>query len=156
MSYLVYGLVLDFVLCLVQRVVTASALWADAFYKSKCASVRPSVHLFVCSLLRYRLNVFLPPLPKVGCPIFLKVQNPWGKSYGKKWSQIGTFLFGSGLKSPNKKKSFYDKIEILQDCINQILNQNTFFFLRFNRCYMILVLYLNSIYKFSIIYRLRR
>jgi hypothetical protein len=22
---------------------------------------------------------FLPPLPKVGCPIFLMIQNPWGK-----------------------------------------------------------------------------
>ena len=29
-----------------------------------------------------------------------------GKSNGKKWSQIGTFLFGSGLKSPRKKKFF--------------------------------------------------
>ena len=33
----------------------------------------------VCSLLRYRLNVFLPPLPKFGCPIFLEIRNPWGK-----------------------------------------------------------------------------
>ena len=53
----------------------ASALWADAFYKSKCPSVCPSV----CSLLRYRLNVFLPPLPEVGFPIFLEIWNPWGK-----------------------------------------------------------------------------
>ena len=44
--------------------------------------------LFVCSLLRYRLNVFLPQLPEVGCPIFLELRNPWGKSNGKKWSQI--------------------------------------------------------------------
>ena len=60
----------------------ASALWADAFYKSKCPSVClwcvclsvcPSVHF-----LRYRLTVFLPPLP-VGCPIFLEIRNPWGK-----------------------------------------------------------------------------
>ena len=42
---------------------------------SVCVSVCP----FVCSLLRYRLNVFLPPLPEVGCPIFLEIQNPWGK-----------------------------------------------------------------------------
>ena len=48
----------------------ASDLWADAFYKSKCPPVCPSVCLSVCLLLRYRLNVFLPPLPKVGCPIF--------------------------------------------------------------------------------------
>ena len=31
------------------------------------------------SLLRYRLTVFLPPLPEVGCPIFLEIQNPRGK-----------------------------------------------------------------------------
>ena len=33
----------------------------------------------VCSLLRYRLTVFLPPLPEVGGPIFLEIQNSWGK-----------------------------------------------------------------------------
>ena len=46
-------------------------------------SVRFFVRLFVrlseCSLLRYRLNVFLPPLSEVGCPIFLEIRNPWGK-----------------------------------------------------------------------------
>ena len=31
------------------------------------------------SLLRYRLTVFLPPLPEVGCPIFSEIRNPWGK-----------------------------------------------------------------------------
>ena len=61
----------------------ASALWADAFYKSKCTSVGPcvcpSICPSVCSLSRYRLNVFLPPLPEVGCPIFFEILNPWGK-----------------------------------------------------------------------------
>ena len=57
----------------------ASALWADAFYKSKCPYVCLFVCLSLCSLLRYRLNVFLPPLPEVGCPIFLEIRNPWGK-----------------------------------------------------------------------------
>ena len=60
----------------------ASALWADAFYKSKCPSVCPSVCVFVCSLLRYRLNLFLPPLPEFGCPIFLEIRNPWRKTMG--------------------------------------------------------------------------
>ena len=41
--------------------------------------VRVSVRLSVCSLLRYRFKVFLPLLPKVGCPIFLEIRNPWGK-----------------------------------------------------------------------------
>ena len=66
----------------------------------------PSVCVSVCSQLRYRLNVVLPPLPKVGYPIFLDIWNPWGKSNGKKWSQIWTFLFGSGVKLPTKLNFF--------------------------------------------------
>ena len=73
--------------------------------RNVCPSVRlyvcPSVCVCVCSLLRYRLPVFLPPLP-----IFLEIRNPWGKSNGKKWSQIRTFLFENFLKSPRKKKFF--------------------------------------------------
>ena len=46
----------------------------------------------VCSLLRYRLNVFLPQLPEVRCPIFFWDSEFLGKSTGKKWSQIWTFL----------------------------------------------------------------
>ena len=46
---------------------------------SKCPSVCLSVRPRVCSLLRYRLNVFLPRLPEVGCPIFFDIRNPWGK-----------------------------------------------------------------------------
>ena len=40
-----------------------------------CPYVRPSV----CSLLRYRLNAYLPPLPEDGCPKCLEIQNPLGK-----------------------------------------------------------------------------
>ena len=57
------------------KIFKATAIRADAFYKSKC----PSMCLFLCSLLRYCLNVFLPPLPKVGYPKFLEIQNSWGK-----------------------------------------------------------------------------
>ena len=42
----------------------ASALWADAFYKSKCPSVCLCECLSVCSLLSYHLTVFLPHFPK--------------------------------------------------------------------------------------------
>ena len=38
-----------------------------------------SVCLSVCSLLRYRLNIFFPPFPEVRCPIFLEIQNHCGK-----------------------------------------------------------------------------
>ena len=59
----------------------ASALWADAFYKSIC----PSVCLSVCLCVRLFTfevpfkRLFAPPLPEVGCPIFLEIRNPWGK-----------------------------------------------------------------------------
>ena len=34
--------------------------------------------------LRYRLNVFLLPLPEIGCPNFLEIWNPWGKVMERK------------------------------------------------------------------------
>ena len=62
----------------ISMIFKASALWADAFYKLICPYVCVSVCLFL-HFLRYRLNVFLPPLPKVGCQNFLEIRNPWGK-----------------------------------------------------------------------------
>ena len=49
-------------------------------------NVRLSVCLCVCSLLRCHLNFFLPPLPKVECPIFLEIRNPSGKVM--EWSSL--------------------------------------------------------------------
>ena len=52
------------------------------------------VCLSVCSLLRYCLNVFLPRLPEIGCPIFFEIQNPWEEVVSDlnifvwKWSKI--------------------------------------------------------------------
>ena len=62
----------------------ASALWAHAFYKSKCPSVCPSVCVSVCSLLRYRLNVFLPP----------NSQSPqrYGILWEKLWKEVVSYL----------------------------------------------------------------
>ena len=71
-------------------------------------SISRNVHICVCvcvclfvHFLRYRLNVFLPPLPEVGCPIFLEIRNPWGKVMERsglryehfvwKWSKIADF-----------------------------------------------------------------
>ena len=62
----------------------SSNLWADDFFKSIC----PYVCLSVCSLLRNRLNVFLTPLSKVGCSIFLEIGNPWGKVMQKSCLRI--------------------------------------------------------------------
>ena len=84
----------------------ASALWADAFYKSKCPSVCPCVFLFVCSLLKYHLNVFLPPLPEVGCPIFLEIRNPGGKVMEKSGLRLEHFSLEVVLNRGAKKISF--------------------------------------------------
>ena len=51
-----------------------------------------SVGMSVYSLLRYRLNVFLPPLPKVRCPIFLEIQNPWEKALKEVVSDLNIFV----------------------------------------------------------------
>ena len=51
------------------------------------------VCLSVCSLLRYRLTVFLPPLLEVGCPIFLEIRNPWGKVLERSGLRIEHFYW---------------------------------------------------------------
>ena len=76
---------------------------SEALSVNRCVFVRVSV----CSLLRYRFNVFLPPLPKVGYPKILELRNPWGKSNGKKLSQIWKLLLTNGVKSCAKKVCFW-------------------------------------------------
>ena len=93
----------------------ASALWADAFYKSKCPSVRlsvcPSVRLSVCPsvcLFSFEVpfNGLFAPTSQSGMSNIFRDSESMGKSNGKKWSNIWTFLFRSGLKSPRKKSFF--------------------------------------------------
>ena len=71
-----------------------SDLWADSLFKSKC----PYVRLFVCPwhFLSPLNGLFLPPLPKVQCPIFLGIRNSKGKVI--LWSGLRFFL-KNGLKS---------------------------------------------------------
>ena len=38
-----------------------------------------TIVICVCLIMRYRLNVFLPPLPEDGGPKCLEIRNPWGK-----------------------------------------------------------------------------
>ena len=63
-------------------------------------SISQNVRLCVCSLLRYRLTVFLPPLPEVGS------QNPWGKVMERSGLRYEHIFFFNCLKSPRKKKFF--------------------------------------------------
>ena len=50
-----------------------SQIWTFLFEKKFFSSLFSVFFGF-----RSFLTVFLPPLPEVGCPIFLKIQNPWG------------------------------------------------------------------------------
>ena len=68
--------------------------------------VRVSVRLSVCSLLRYRLNVFLPQFPEVGCPIFLEIRNPLGKVIERSGLRLEHFCLEVVLNRQKKKKFF--------------------------------------------------
>ena len=70
--------------------------------------VRPSVRLSVC------LFTFEVPFKRLCAPTFrsrmsniVRDLESLGKSNGKKWSQVWTFLFENCLKSPRKKKFFF-------------------------------------------------
>ena len=81
------------------------------FYKSIC----PYVCVSVCvrSLLRYRLNVFLTQLLKVGCQLFFRDWEALWRSKGKKWSQIWKLLLLKSVKLPRKKKWFWANFALL-------------------------------------------
>ena len=87
----------------------ASALSADAFYKSKypsvCVCVRLSVH-FWGTVLNVNNGLFAPTSQSWMFNIFRHSESLGGKSNGKKWFNIWTFFFGNGLKLPRKKKFF--------------------------------------------------
>ena len=67
------------------------------------------VCLSVCSLLRYRLTVFLPPLPEVGCPIFLEIRNPWGKVMERSGLRYEHFCLKI-VENRVTKKSFFSPL----------------------------------------------
>ena len=79
-----------------------SALWADASYKSKC----PSVCVFVCPSVCLSVHFWgtfhglFAPTSRSRMSNIYRDSESLGKSNGKKWSNIWTFLFGNGLKSP--------------------------------------------------------
>ena len=71
-------------------------------------SISRNVHMFIC--LFVCVFTFEVPFKRLFTPTswnlmsnIFRYSESLGKSNGKKWSQIWTFLFGSGLKSPRKK-----------------------------------------------------
>ena len=89
--------------------------WVDVFSKHRPSgpmlSISRNVHmcvclsvcLFVCSFLRYRLTVFLPPLPEVGCPKFLEIRNPRGKVMERSGLRFDNFCLVLSKIAAHKK-----------------------------------------------------
>ena len=72
-----------------------------------CLFVCVFVCLSVCSLLRYRLTVFLPPLPEVGSQILLEIRNPWGKVMERSGLTFEHFCLEMVLNRRAKKTFFF-------------------------------------------------
>ena len=84
---------------------------------SKIASQKNVFFFTFFDLLRFSVffNGLFAPTSRSRISNIFRDSESLGKSNGKKWSHIWTFLFGSGLKSPRKKKFFF--VLILQAVI---------------------------------------
>ena len=71
---------------------------------SVCPSVRVSVCLFTFEV---PFNGLFAPTSQSRMSNIFRDSESLGKSNGKKWSQIWTFLFENCLKSPSKKRVFF-------------------------------------------------
>ena len=92
----------------VKRLFKASALWAEAFYKSKC----PYVCLFVCVSVRLftfevPFNGLFAPTSRSQISNILRHSESLGKSNWKKWSPIWTFLVWKWSKIAAPKKKYF-------------------------------------------------
>ena len=93
-----------------------SQIWTFLF--ENCLKLPHKKKLFFFTffgLLRFLVffNGLFEPTSRSRMSNIFRDSESWGKSNGKKWSNIWTFLFGSGLKSPRKKKFFFLLLLIL-------------------------------------------
>ena len=69
----------------------------------------------------YILRPILPPLPKVGCPKFLKIQNPWGKVLERSGLRIELFCWDVVQHRRTKKVFFVVADFALQNIVQTTL-----------------------------------
>ena len=74
----------------------------------------------MCSILRYRLNVLLPPLPEVRFPLFLEILNPSEKVMERSGLRFEHFFVWKWSKIAKQKK-----IVLLADFVCQNLVETT-------------------------------
>ena len=68
------------------------------------------VRMYACMSVPFRVvyfEAYFAPTSRSRMSKIFRDSESLGKSAGKKWSQNWTFLLGSGLKSPRKKKFFF-------------------------------------------------
>ena len=74
---------------------------------SKIATQKKKFFFFTFFTFEVLFNGLFAPTSQSGMSNIFRDSESLGKSIGKKWSNIWNFLFGSGLKSPRKKKKFF-------------------------------------------------
>ena len=86
--------------------------------------VAMSVCLCVCGRVPFRVvyfEAYFAPTSRNRMSKIFRYLESLGKSAGKKWSQNWTFLLGSGLKLPRKKKFFFFTDFALQNMVETTL-----------------------------------
>ena len=81
----------------------ASALWANAFYKSICLYVCPPV----CSLFEVPFKHLFAPTSRILMSKIFRFLESLRKSNGKKWSQLWKKMAYKGCKIAAQKKLFF-------------------------------------------------
>ena len=71
-------------------------------------NVRVCICVFSCSLFEILFKCLLAPTSQSWMSKLLRYSESLGKSSGKKWGQIWTFLLKNGRKSPRREKFLLD------------------------------------------------
>ena len=90
-----------------------SQIWTFLFENCLKSPRKKKVFFFTFFTFEVPFNGLFAPTSRSRMPNIFRDPESLGKSNGKKWSNIWTFLFGSGLKSPRKKKFFFADFALL-------------------------------------------
>ena len=101
-----------------EEIFKASALWADAFYKSKCLCVCVFVSVFSFEV---PFNGLFAPTSRSWMSNIFRDLESLGESNGKKWSHIRIFFVWKWSKIAAHKKSFFFADFALQNMLETTL-----------------------------------
>ena len=84
-----------------------SEIWTFLFENCLKSPRKKKVGFLYFFTFEVPFNGVFAPISRSQISNIFRDSESLGKSIGKKWYNIWTFLFGSGLKSPRKKKVFF-------------------------------------------------